>query len=74
MVNLRSIPLASNSQSCLGIQTGFIERETTDIFLDILVDNIFFWVLEEKKELSPSQVQYNKLEKYLSVSIYKNIY
>ena len=73
MVNLRSIPLASNSQSCLGFQTGFIERET-NIFLDILVDNIFFWVLEEKKELSPSQEQYNKLEKYLSVSIYKNIY
>ena len=33
MVNLRSIPLASNSQSCLGIQTGFYrERNNKYIF------------------------------------------
>ena len=36
--------------------------------------NIFFWISEEKKQLSPSQILYNKLEKYLSLSIYKNIY
>ena len=37
------------------------------------VKHIFFWFLEEKKELSPSQILYNKLEKYLSLSIYRNI-
>ena len=36
--------------------------------------HIFFWASEEKKELSPSQILYNKLEKYLSLFIYKNIY
>ena len=30
--------------------------------------------MEESKELSPSQILDNKLEKYLSLSIYKNIY
>ena len=60
-VNLRFIPLTINP-------------EPTDIFSDISSDNIFFWVLEKKKELSPSQILHNKLEKYLSLSIYKNIY
>ena len=36
--------------------------------------HIFFWVLEEKNELSSSQILYNTLEKYLSPPIYKNIY
>ena len=31
-------------------------------------------VSEEKKELSPLQILYKKLEKYLSLSIYKSIY
>ena len=37
------------------------------------VKHIFFWFSEEKKELSPSQILYNKFEKYLSLSIYRNI-
>ena len=51
----------------------FIERKLTDTFSATPLDNIFFWVSEEKKELSPSQVLYNKLKKYLSLSIYKYI-
>ena len=43
-------------------------------FSDIWSDNIFFWVSAEKRELNPSQLLYHKLEKYLSLSIYKNIY
>ena len=74
-MNLRSISLTINSEPSLAIQTVFCrERETTDIFSDISLDNIFFWVSEETKKLSSSQVLNNKLEKYLSLSIYKNIY
>ena len=51
-----------------------IEKETTDIFWDISSDNNFFWISEEKNELSRSQILYDKVEKYLSLSIYKNIY
>ena len=55
------------------------QRELT--FLKVVIDtvsslpsNIFFWVSEEKKELSPSQILYRKFENFLSLSIYKNIY
>ena len=68
-VNLRSIPLTINPELVWVSRLFIIEKETTDIS-----DNNFFWVSEEKKELSPSQILYNKLEKYLSPSIYKNIY
>ena len=40
----------------------------------LTLGHIFFWVSEEKKQVIPTQILYNKLEKYLSLSIYKNIY
>ena len=40
----------------------------------LVIGHIFFWVSKEKKELSPSQIIYEKLEKHLSLSIYKSIY
>ena len=40
----------------------------------LTIRHIFFWFSEENKELSPSQMVYNKLEKYLFPSIYKNIF
>ena len=40
----------------------------------LTIGHISFEVSEEGKELSPSQVQYNKHGKYMSLSIYKNIY
>ena len=49
-----------------------IEKETTDIFSDISLNNIFFWVLGEKKEF-PCKYYIINL-KYLSFFIYKNIY
>ena len=45
------------------------EKKTTDIFSDISLDNIFFWVSEEKKELSPSQILYNKLKIVISLHL-----
>ena len=73
-VNLRSIPLTMNLEPSLGIQTVYYRERDNNIFSDISLDNIFFWVTEKKKELSPSQMLYYKLEKYLPLSIYKNIY
>ena len=62
-----------STQNLVWVSRLFItEKETTNIFSDISLDNAFFWVLEEMKEISPSQILYNKLEKYLSLSIYKN--
>ena len=40
----------------------------------LTIGHVFFWVSEGKKDLSSSQILYNKLEKYLSLCIYKNIY
>ena len=40
----------------------------------LTIEHNLFWVSEEWKELSPSQILYNELEKYLSLSIYKNLY
>ena len=41
----------------------------------LTIGHIFFSVFsEEKKEFSPSQTLFNKLEKYLPLFIYKNIY
>ena len=39
----------------------------------LTIGHIFFWVSEETEKLSPLQILYNKLEKYLSLSVYKNI-
>ena len=48
-VNLRPIPLTINPEPTLGIHT-FLYKKTTDIFSDLSLHNIFFWVLEEKKD------------------------
>ena len=56
----------------MGVQTVFIEKATTGIFFNISSNNIFFLVSEEKKELSPWQILYNKLETYLSLHLEKH--
>ena len=56
----------------MGVQTVFIEKATTGIFFNISSNNIFFLVSEEKKELSPWQILYNKLEMYLSLHLEKH--
>ena len=71
-MNIRSIPLTINPEPSMGVQTVFIEKETTEIFLNISSNNVFFLVLKEKKELSPWQILYNKLETYLSLHLEKH--
>ena len=39
----------------------------------LTIGHIFFYFSVEKKELSPLQILCNKIEKYLSLSIYKTI-
>ena len=72
-VNLRSTPLAINPEPSLGIQTDFYRER----------NNRYFWTYhlvifssgsgKKREELSSSQVLNNKLNKYLFLSIYKNI-
>ena len=49
----------------LKVMTDTVSFSPLDIF-------IFFWVFEEKKQLSTSQILYNKLEKYLSIQNFFN--
>ena len=40
----------------------------------LTIKHFFLWVSEERKDLSSLQTPYNKLENYLSLSVYKSIY
>ena len=68
-VNLRSVLLTINLEPSLCMQTVFYRE---NIFSAISLNNIFFWVLEEKKEVLYKY--YLITLKNISFSIYKNIY
>ena len=59
--------------SSVSILKSFANGHFLEVVIDTLsfltIGHIFFWVLQEKKELSPSQILYNKLEKYLPLRL-----